>query len=116
MEEEKGAKEEESEPPAESDNNGDGEKAPSESSCELNISSDSVSLDLQLSAADGPLHIEEGDDSPADLNTSKPNGLENGEVSGMKELSISHKVCHLISTQLIKIIICSVNINILCSL
>lgn len=91
VEEEKGAKEEESEPPAESDNNGDGEKAPSESSCELNISCDSVSLDLQLSAADGPLHIEEGDDSPADLNTSKPNGLENGEVSGMKELSISHK-------------------------
>ncbi|XP_073326366.1 bridging integrator 2a [Pagrus major] len=84
-------KEEESEPPAESDNKGDGEKAPSESSSELNISCDSVSLDLQLSAADGPLHIEERDDSPVDLNTSKPNGLENGEVSGMKDLSISNK-------------------------
>ncbi|XP_036960946.1 bridging integrator 2a [Acanthopagrus latus] len=91
VEKEKGTQEEESEPPAESDNKGDGEKAPSESSSELNISCDSVSLDLQLSAADGPLHIEERDDSPVGLNTSKPNGLENGEVSGVKDLSISHK-------------------------
>ena len=116
VEKEKGTQEEESEPPAESDNKGDGEKAPSESSSELNISCDSVSLDLQLSAADGPLHIEERDDSPVGLNTSKPNGLENGEVSGVKDLSISHKVCHLDSPQLIQLIICSVNIKVLRSL
>ncbi|XP_037629869.1 bridging integrator 2a isoform X1 [Sebastes umbrosus] len=95
-EEEKGVKEEESEPkpPAESDNKGDGEKAPpSESSSELNNScDDSESLELQLSAADaGPLHIEEREDSPVD--TPKPNGLENGEVSGLssKDLSIPPK-------------------------
>lgn len=95
-EEEKGLKEEESEPkpPAESDHNQDGEKTPSESSSELNNSCDSESLELQLSAADnGPLHIEETEDSPADLNAPKPNGLENGEVSGFKDLSGAHKVC-----------------------
>ncbi|XP_059188280.1 bridging integrator 2a [Centropristis striata] len=96
-EEEKGVKEEESEPPAESDNKADSEKAPpSESSSELNNSCDSVSLDLQLSAADnGPLHIEEADDSPVELDTPKPNGLENGEVAALnsdtKDLSIPHK-------------------------
>ncbi|KAM9351039.1 bridging integrator 2a [Symphorus nematophorus] len=88
VEEEKGTKEEESEPkpPAESDNKGDGEKAPpSDSSSEQNNSCDSDSLELQLAAADdGPLHIEE-EDSP------KPSGLENGEVSGFKDLSISQK-------------------------
>lgn len=102
VEEEKVTKEEESEPPAES---ADGEKAPpSESSSELNRSCDSESLELKLSAADdGPLHIEEREDSPVHLDTPKPNGLENGEVSGLhsdtKDLSIPHKVC-LTSTQL----------------
>ncbi|XP_033485329.1 bridging integrator 2a [Epinephelus lanceolatus] len=94
VEEEKGRKEEKSEPkpPAESENKGDGEKAPpSDSSSELNNSCDSVSLEIQLSAADdGPLHIEEDD-----LDTPKPNGLENGEVSGLKsdtkDLSIPYK-------------------------
>lgn len=105
VEEEKVIKEEsELNPAAESDNKGDGEKAPpSESSCELNHSCDSVSLELQLSAADtGPLHIEEGEDSPATLDTCKPNGMENGGVSGInsdtKDLNIPHKVCHFIST------------------
>ncbi|XP_075947664.1 bridging integrator 2a [Anarhichas minor] len=99
VEEEKGTKEEESEakPPAESDNKGDGRKAPpSESSCELNNSGDSESLELQLSAADdGPLHIEEREDSPVELNTLKPNGVENGEVSGLhsdtEDPSLPHK-------------------------
>lgn len=103
VEEEKGMKEEESgpKPPAESDHKGDGEKAPSESSSELNNSCDSESLELQLSAADnGPLHIEETEDTAADLETPKPNGLENGEVSEFKDPSVAHKVCHLISTQL----------------
>ncbi|KAE8292868.1 Bridging integrator 2 [Larimichthys crocea] len=90
-EEKKGLKEEESEPKpaAESDNKGDGEKAPpSESSSELNNSCDSESIDEQLSAADnGPLHIEEGEDNPADFSA----GLENGKVSEVKELSIPHK-------------------------
>lgn len=99
-EEKKGLKEEESEPKpaAESDNKGDGEKAPpSESSSELNNSCDSESIDEQLSAADnGPLHIEEGEDNPADFSA----GLENGKVSEVKELSIPHKVCHLFITQL----------------
>lgn len=96
-------KESEPNPAAESDNKGDGEKAPpSESSYELNNSCDSVSLELQLSAADtGPLHIEEREDSPATLDTPKPNGLENGVVSGFnsdtKDLNISHKVSHFIS-------------------
>lgn len=81
-EEEKATKEEESEPkpPA------DAEKAPpSESSSELlNNSGDSESLELQLSAADdGPLHIEEREDSPVELNTPKANGVENGDVSGL---------------------------------
>ncbi|XP_044068606.1 bridging integrator 2a [Siniperca chuatsi] len=99
VEEEKAMKEEESESkrPVESDNKGAGEKAPpSESSSELNNSCDSESLELQLSAADdGPLHIEESEDSPVDLHTPKPNGLENGEVSGFnsdtKDPSIPHK-------------------------
>ncbi|XP_042348620.1 bridging integrator 2a [Plectropomus leopardus] len=94
VEEEKGKKEEESEltPPAESDNKGESEKAPpSDSSSELNNSCDSESLELQLSAADdSPLHIEE-----EDLDAPKPNGLENGDVSGLnsdtKELSTPHK-------------------------
>lgn len=96
VEEEKAVREEE--PPAESDNKG--EKAPSsESSSELNNSCDSESLELQLSAADDiPLHIEEREDSPVHLDTPKPNGLENGEVSGLnsdtKDLSTPHKVCH----------------------
>ncbi|KAL7399617.1 hypothetical protein ABVT39_027658 [Epinephelus coioides] len=90
VEEEKGRKEEESEPKPE--NKGDGEKAPpSDSSSELNNSCDSVSLEIQLSAADdGPLHIEEDN-----FDTPKPNGLENGEVSGLKsdtkDLSIPYK-------------------------
>lgn len=95
VEEEKNVKEEESEPkpPAESDDRGDGEKAlPSASSSELNNSCDSESLELQLSAADdGPLHIEEREDSPVDLNIPKPNGLENGEACGIKGLSGPHK-------------------------
>lgn len=84
-EEEKSLKEEEPQPPAESDNKEDGEKAPpSESSSELNDPSDLESLELQLSAADnGPLHIEERDDSPTTLDTPKPNGMENGDVSGL---------------------------------
>lgn len=108
VEEEKDRKEEESEPkpPAESDNKRGAEKAPpSESSSELNNSCDSESLELQLSAADnGLLHIEEREDSPVTLDIPKPNGLENGEVSGFnseaQELSVPHKVCHLIGTQL----------------
>lgn len=103
VEEEKGVEEEQSkpEPSAESANKGEGEKAPpSESSSELNNSCDSESLELQLSAADeGPLHIEEREDSPVDHDTPKPNGLENGGVnSDTKDLSVPHKVCHLIST------------------
>ncbi|XP_069560254.1 bridging integrator 2a [Brachyistius frenatus] len=83
--------EKEKEPPAESNN-----KAPSESSSELNNSCDSESLELQLSAADnGPLHIEEEDDSPATLNIPKPNRLKNCDVSGFnsddKDLSFPHK-------------------------
>lgn len=97
MEEEKAVKEEEPEPPAESDNKG--EKAPpSESSSELNNSCDSESLELQLSAADDiPLHIEEREDSPVHLDAPKPNGLENGLNSDTKDLSTPHKVCHEIS-------------------
>ncbi|KAI3357728.1 hypothetical protein L3Q82_016130 [Scortum barcoo] len=107
VEEEKAKKEEESEPkkPEESHNKADGEKVPpSESSSELNNSYDSESLELQLSAADpSPLHIDEREDSPVHLDRPKPNGLENGEVSGFnsdtKDLSIPHEVC-LIETQL----------------
>ncbi|XP_040007759.1 bridging integrator 2a isoform X1 [Xiphias gladius] len=97
VEEEKGGKEEETtpKPPAESDDKGDAEKAPeSESSSELNNSCDSESLELQLSAADnGPLHIEEREDSPVTLDTPKSNGLENGEVSEVdtKDLGVPHK-------------------------
>ncbi|KAM6928765.1 bridging integrator 2a [Lycodopsis pacificus] len=97
VEEEKATKAEESEakPPAESDNKGDGRKAPpSESSCELNTSGDSESLELSA-ADDGPLHIEEREDSPVELNTLKPNGVENGEVSGLhsdtEDPSLPHK-------------------------
>lgn len=95
-EEEKHVKEEESEPPAECD-----EKAPpSESSSEENLSFDSESLELQLSAAgdNGLLHIDESDESPEDLNSPKENGLEN--VSGVKALSSPPKVCVLSSTRL----------------
>ncbi|XP_045911304.1 bridging integrator 2a isoform X2 [Micropterus dolomieu] len=99
VEEEKAMEEEESEPKplAESDNKGDGKKAPpSESSSELNNSCDSESLELQLSAAgDSPLHIEEREGSPVHLDTSKPNGLEKSEMSGFnsdtKDLSIHYK-------------------------
>lgn len=91
----KGVKEEE---PAGSCDKEESEKAPpSESSCELNNSCDSESLDLQLSAEDnGPLHIEEREDSPVAHDSSKPNVLENGEVSGFnsetQELVAPHKV------------------------
>lgn len=98
VEEKKSVKEEECEPNAERD-----EKAPpSESSSEENVSCDSESLDLQLSAAadNGLLHIEESDDSPEDLSSPKENVLENGNVSGMKDLSSPHKVCVLRSSQL----------------
>ncbi|KAA8591323.1 hypothetical protein FQN60_002266 [Etheostoma spectabile] len=98
VEEEKGLEEEEPTPPAGSDDKGDGGKAPaSESSSELNNSCDSLSLELQLSAADDiPLHIEEREeDTLLVRNAPKPNGLENGEVSGLtsdtKDLSIPHK-------------------------
>ncbi|CAK6963765.1 bridging integrator 2a [Scomber scombrus] len=78
VDEEKGLKNEESEPPAESDNERSAEKAAeSGSRPELKNSSDSGSLDLKQSAVDnGPLHIEESEDTP------KPNGLDHGEVSG----------------------------------
>lgn len=91
-EEEEGVKEGDSAPPVKSDNEGQDEKAPaSDSSSELNDSHDSVSLEVQLSAADdGPLYIEEDDD--VDLHNPKHNGLENGEVSGIKDLSVPHKV------------------------
>ncbi|XP_030589672.1 bridging integrator 2a [Archocentrus centrarchus] len=96
-EDEKGLKEEESKPPAESENKGDGKKdLPSASSSELNNSCESDSLELQLSAADnGPLHIEEADDSPVTLHSPKLNGLENGDTSGLnseaKDPSTPHK-------------------------
>ncbi|KAF7209157.1 bridging integrator 2a [Nothobranchius furzeri] len=69
----------------ESDHLKDGKKAPpSESSCELNNSCDSESLDLQLSAAQsGPLHIDEGDDSPETLDAPKADALKNGDISGL---------------------------------
>lgn len=83
---------------------GCGEKAPpSESSSEENISCDSESLDLQLSAvADSSLRIDESDDSPEELSSPKENGLENGKVSGMESLSTPHKVGVLRSSQLIR--------------
>lgn len=95
-EDERSVKEEESDTPAACD-----EKAPpSESSSEENLSFDSESLDLQLSAAadNGLLHIVESDDNPEELNSPKENGLE--YVSGMKALSSPPKVCVLSSTRL----------------
>lgn len=73
VEDEKGLKE--------SDNKG--EKAPSESSSELDKSCDSESLEQKLAAADNdPLHIEEEeDDVPTLLDTASSKGLENGDVS-----------------------------------
>lgn len=76
----------------------DGEKSPaSASSSELNVSCDSESLELQLSAA-GPLHIEE---DAVTSDPEKPNGLGNGVVSGLnsdpKDQSTLHKVCFLMS-------------------
>uniref|UniRef100_A0A3Q2DYQ8 Bridging integrator 2a n=1 Tax=Cyprinodon variegatus TaxID=28743 RepID=A0A3Q2DYQ8_CYPVA len=73
---------------------------PSESSSELNNSCESVSLDLQLSAAQsGTLHVEEEEDNPATLDSQKANGLENGDVGGLNsdpsDLSSPHKVCLL---------------------
>lgn len=99
VEERRSGKEEECEPSA-----GCGEKAPpSESSSEENISCDSESLDLQLSAvADSSLRIDESDDSPEELSSPKENGLENGKVSGMESLSTPHKVGVLRSSQLIR--------------
>ncbi|KAM3617036.1 uncharacterized protein V6R79_001504 [Siganus canaliculatus] len=95
--EKKDTKEEEEEseakPPAESDHKGDGgvKAPPSDSSSELNNSCDSDSLDQQLAAAGGStLHIEEDEDQ-VDRSAAKPNGLENGEVSGVKDLSIAQK-------------------------
>lgn len=100
--EEEGKKEEEAKSPAESDNKADEEAAPSESSCELNDSCDSESLELQLSAVtdNGPLHIDESDDSPEERNSPKENGPQNGKVSGFNDPSIPHKVCELICTWL----------------
>ncbi|KAM7405169.1 hypothetical protein PAMP_012453 [Pampus punctatissimus] len=85
VEEGKGLKEE-SEPklPTESDNKRCVEKAlQSESNSQMNNSFDSESLEHQLSAEDnGPLHIEEREDSPVTFNTPKPTRRENGEASG----------------------------------
>ncbi|XP_055366085.1 bridging integrator 2a isoform X2 [Betta splendens] len=81
VEEEKVIKEEaEPKPAAEPDNRGDGERAsPRESGCGLSDSCDSESLEVQLSAADdGPLHIEETDESPGPAAAPQPNPLENG--------------------------------------
>uniref|UniRef100_UPI003AAEF808 bridging integrator 2a n=1 Tax=Centroberyx gerrardi TaxID=166262 RepID=UPI003AAEF808 len=105
-EEEKAVREGETEPEPEpssdqpsvtTDNKAEGENTPgSESSSELNNSCDSESLELQLSAAgNSPLHIEERADSPVAPGALKPNGLENGGVSGFdsdtKELGFPHK-------------------------
>ncbi|KAM4563198.1 bridging integrator 2a [Odontesthes bonariensis] len=86
-EKEKGSKEH--------NNKGDDEKAsPSESSSELNDSFESESLELSAVGND-TLHIEEEDDGPANLDTAKANGLENGGVSGFnsdtKDLNIPQK-------------------------
>lgn len=87
-EEERSVKEEGSKPP--------GEKGPpSESSSEEDVSCDSESLDLQLSAAadGGLLHIAESDDDGGeDLKSPKERGLENGDVSGSKDPG-GQKVC-----------------------
>lgn len=95
VEEKKGGQDEASEAPAESDYKGDSEKGPpSESSSEMDDSHDSESLELKLTAEDGgPLHIEESDNSQVDLDNNKGNGLENGVVSGLKDLNVSTKVC-----------------------
>uniref|UniRef100_I3KIT2 Bridging integrator 2a n=1 Tax=Oreochromis niloticus TaxID=8128 RepID=I3KIT2_ORENI len=109
VEGEKAVKEEEPKPPVESENKGDGKKdLPSASSSEQNNSHESDSLELQLSAADnGPLHIEEMDDSPVTLETPKLNRLENGDASGLnsdaKDLSIPQKVCHSSSTHVVQL-------------
>lgn len=85
----KDGKGEVSEAPAESDQ---GEDDDSESSSENDKQSDSESLDQKLSAAnDSPLHIEESDNSQLDLSNPKENGLENGAVSGLNDLSASTK-------------------------
>ncbi|XP_037336598.2 bridging integrator 2a [Pungitius pungitius] len=76
---------------------GESEKTqPSESSCELNHSVDSESLELQLSAAgNGPLHIEEGEDGSLGGGTPKPNAVESSEASGShsdtQDLGLPHK-------------------------
>lgn len=85
--------EEVSEAATESDKEGENH---SESSSEMDKLSDSESLDQKLSAVDdGPLHIEESDTSLGDLSNPKENGLENGAVSGLKDLSVSAKVCSI---------------------
>lgn len=90
---EDGKGEEASEAPAGSDKGGDDD---SESSSEMDKLSDSESLDQKLAGVDdGPLHIEESYNSQGDLSNLKENGLENGAVSGMKELSVSTKVCSI---------------------
>lgn len=87
----KDGKGEASQAPAESDEEEDGD---SESSSEMDRQSDSESLDQKLSAGDGgPLHIEESDNSQQDLSNPKENGLEKVAVSGLKDLSVSAKVC-----------------------
>uniref|UniRef100_A0A7N8X1U6 Bridging integrator 2a n=1 Tax=Mastacembelus armatus TaxID=205130 RepID=A0A7N8X1U6_9TELE len=106
VEEEQGKNDEKSEskPAAKHDYKEEGLKAPpSDSSCELSNSCGSESLEMQLSLADnGPLHIEEREDSPVILDTLKPNGLENSDVTGFSfdatDPGIPHKVCHLINT------------------
>lgn len=107
VEGEKAVKEEEPKPPVESENKGDGKKdLPSASSSEQNNSYESDSLELQLSAADnGPLHIEETDDSPVTLETPKLNRLENGDASGLNSdaKSIPQKVCHSSSTHVVQL-------------
>lgn len=88
---EDGKGEEVFEAPAESDKEGDND---SDSSSEIDKQSDSESLDQKLSVVDdGPLHIEESDNSQGDVSNPKENGLENGAVSGLKDLSVSPKVC-----------------------
>ncbi|KAM9752934.1 bridging integrator 2a [Menidia menidia] len=62
----------------------EGKALASESSSELNNSFESESLELQLSTVDGEtLHIEEEGDDPGNLHAGKPNGLKNGDVSGL---------------------------------
>lgn len=87
---EDGKGEEVSEVPAESEKVGDDD---SESSSEMDKLSESESLEQKLSGLDDPLHIEESDTSQGDLSTPRENGLENGAVSALKDLSVSTKVC-----------------------